>query len=228
MTNGYSDGESWFPFSIWDQTSRGTANLLRKRAGHPSGLGSQRRWFLTIMSAQATGSARGGGWSSQTSAWGCSGTFRLSVHSCAPPPLRTTRPPYFLGKTKLTHVHAHQQMLPSQLTHLARAGCFQANPNREGGAVQADGKAAWAPGNFHLDFQRPTEGEGKPAATQAGRRLDKVGALGGWQPGAGRGRGAGKALSLTGPRLPCLAMGTLAPASRPVVRNPCKEAPEPA
>lgn len=94
--------------------------------------------------------------------------------------------------------------------------------------MQADGKAAWAPGNFHLDFQRPTEGKGKPAATQAGRRLDKVGALGGWQPGAGRGRGAGKALSLTGPRLPCLAMGTLAPASRPVVRNPCKEAPEPA
>lgn len=37
------------------------------------------------MSAQATRSARGRGRSSQTSAWGFSGTFRLSVHSCAPP-----------------------------------------------------------------------------------------------------------------------------------------------
>lgn len=106
---------------------------------------------------------------------------------CSPPHPRMTRPPNFLGKTKLTHVHAHPQMLPSQLTHLARAGCFQANPNREGGAGQAGGTAGWAPGNFHLDFQSPTEGEGEPGATQVGRKLDKGGAPWGRRPGVAPG-----------------------------------------
>lgn len=43
VTNGCSDGEAWFEFSTWDETSPGVASLLRKWAGHPSGLGSQGR-----------------------------------------------------------------------------------------------------------------------------------------------------------------------------------------
>ena len=186
MTNSCSDGEAWFQFSIWDQTSRGSASLLRKRAGHPNGPGSregrsQPSPLLQARPAQATRPAREEDRPGRPGP-GPPGTFQLSLQPYTHTP-RHDKAVSVLGKTELTHVHAHRHKLLSQSTHLAGAAV-----SRPAGAGRVgrwgDGRrAAWTLGNFRLDFQSLTEGTGKPEATQAGRKLAVKALLGEGRPG---------------------------------------------
>lgn len=85
-----------------------------------------------------------------------------------------TRPSYLGAKPVSTcpHPSAHSSV---SVDPLGQSGLFRPAPNREGGGVQAGGRAGWAFGNFRLHFQGPTECEGKPEATHAGRELDQEG-----------------------------------------------------
>lgn len=101
--------------------------------------------------ARATKPARAGRHSLQTRPGPC---------TLVPTPPCMTSPSYFGAKpvSMCPRPSAHVSI---SIDPFVQGG---ANPNREGGAVQAGGRAGRALGHFHLDFQSPTECKSKPEA----------------------------------------------------------------
>lgn len=126
VTNGCHDGGAWFQFSVRDQTSRGSASLVRKWAGRPSSPGTQGRepWILT----PAPGQPRGGETVPADPAWGLSGCpCRLR-----PPPPPARQDPPIWGQNRISTCSR-----PSAVA--GQSWCFQASPAGRGGGQGGGG-----------------------------------------------------------------------------------------